>query len=443
MSTALGSSANVSPLSAWLLAIRPKTLPAAVAPVLVGCAVAWHEGGFGRRFPQLPRSPWPCCCRSGRIWPTTWPIFYCGADTAERLGPVRVTQTGLGSASARSWWGPHWCSPSAVVPGLYLVSRGGPVLAGIGLLAILAAVGAYTAGPSRSAISGWASSSSSSSSVRWPWRARHTCRPGTCVGRWRRSRRSQWVVSWPAILVVNNLRDIETDRAAGKRTLAVRIGMSATRWEYAGLLGRGVRDADPARALRLGGAVGCCWRGPRHRWRWRGAAPRADHLGPGAQPGSWRAQRGSASGSPLPLALASSCERIARHSPPGAIAPREGRGAGHVRAHRAPLRPAEPADDRRSRRRLATAGRAGGVARTGPDDGRSGARRRHRHRRSRAGAGRGRGWRRRHRRRFLAPRCSRRLRRKGGVGIGEERDDRGGSRPTPWPSPFPMAPSTS
>ena len=90
MSATIGTPTSTpSTLSAWLLAIRPKTLPAAVAPVLVGCAVAWHEGGF-TALPALAAFAVALLLQIGANLANDVADFHRGADTAGRLGPVRV-----------------------------------------------------------------------------------------------------------------------------------------------------------------------------------------------------------------------------------------------------------------------------------------------------------------------------------------------------------------
>ena len=94
MSPALGSPAHVSPLSAWLLAARPKTLPAAVSPVLVGCAVAWSQDGFDL-IAALAAFAVAFLLQIGANLANDVADFRRGADTPDRLGPRRVTQSGL------------------------------------------------------------------------------------------------------------------------------------------------------------------------------------------------------------------------------------------------------------------------------------------------------------------------------------------------------------
>jgi 1,4-dihydroxy-2-naphthoate octaprenyltransferase len=123
---------------------------------------------------------------------------------------------------------------AAAVPGLYLVWRGGPVLAGLGLLAIAAAV-TYTAGPKPFGYLGLGElfvffffgpvAVAGTTFVMTHHITQLALLASISMG---------CLVT--AILVVNNLRDIDTDRVAGKRTLAVRIGRKATRWQYSALL---------------------------------------------------------------------------------------------------------------------------------------------------------------------------------------------------------------
>src|SRR5215207_3955976 len=143
MSSALSSSAKIAPLSVWLLAARPKTLPAAISPVLVGCAVAWAERGFDL-VSALAALAVALLLQIGANLANDVADFRRGADSVDRLGPVRVTQSGL-IAPRNVTVATAVVLTLAAVPGLFLVWQGGPVLAALGLLAILAAV-TYTAG---------------------------------------------------------------------------------------------------------------------------------------------------------------------------------------------------------------------------------------------------------------------------------------------------------
>jgi 1,4-dihydroxy-2-naphthoate octaprenyltransferase len=232
MSTALGSPANVTPLAAWLLAIRPKTLPAAISPVLVGCAVAWAEGGFDL-VAALAAFAVALLLQIGANLANDVADFRRGADTHDRLGPQRVTQGGLISPR-QVVMATAGVLIAAAVPGLYLVWRGGSILAVLGLLAIAAAV-TYTAGPKPF---GYLGLGEFFVFVFFG----PVAVAGTVFVMIHQITGQALFASIPmgslvtAILVVNNLRDIDTDRVAGKRTLAVRIGKEATRWEYAALI---------------------------------------------------------------------------------------------------------------------------------------------------------------------------------------------------------------
>jgi 1,4-dihydroxy-2-naphthoate octaprenyltransferase len=223
---------SLPPLSAWLLAARPKTLPAAIAPVLVGCAVAWREGGFVP-LAAMAALAVALLLQIAANLANDVADFRRGADTAERLGPVRAAQSGLISAQQLTA-ATALVLGATVIPGLYLVWRGGPVFAALGLLAMLAAV-AYTAGPKPFGYLGLGE-------VFVFLFFGPVAVVGTAYVMTRETSSLALAASIPmgclitAILVVNNLRDIDTDRAAGKRTLAVRLGIGGTRWEYAGLL---------------------------------------------------------------------------------------------------------------------------------------------------------------------------------------------------------------
>ena len=232
MSTALSSSAKVTPLSAWLLAGRPKTLPAAISPVLVGCAVAWAENGFDL-VSALAAFAVALLLQIGANLANDVADFRRGADTEDRLGPLRVTQGGL-IPPRQVAIATVAVLTAAAVPGLFLVWRGGPVLAMLGLLAIAAAV-TYTAGPKPFGYLGLGELAvfvffgpvavAGTAYVMTHEVTRLALLSSAAMG---------CLVT--AILVVNNLRDIDTDRLAGKHTLAVRIGREATRWEYSILI---------------------------------------------------------------------------------------------------------------------------------------------------------------------------------------------------------------
>lgn len=219
-------------INAWFLAARPKTLPAAVSPVVVGSAVALAESRFDLLV-GIAAIAVALLLQIGANFANDVADFRSGADTEHRLGPTRVTQSGLLSprqvevATAVTL-------ALAAVPGLYLVWRGGWVFAAAGLLAIGAAV-AYTAGPAY----GYVGLGDIAVFLFFG----PVAVAGTAYLMTHQLTTLAVLSSIPmgclitAILVVNNLRDIDTDRAAGKMTLAVRLGRGGARAEYALLLG--------------------------------------------------------------------------------------------------------------------------------------------------------------------------------------------------------------
>lgn len=223
---------SLSPWRIWLMAFRLPTLPAAVVPVIVGTAVAVADGHF-RFWVLVAALVATLLIQIGTNLANDYFDFKQGADTEERLGPTRVTQAGLLSPRA-VLMGMVVTFALSVLAGLYLMYVGGwPILA-VGLVSIAAGI-AYTGGP-------------------WPL-AYHglgdvfvfvffgvVAVTGTYYVHADTLSAVSLIASVPvgllatAILVVNNLRDIDTDRAAGKRTLAVRLGPRLTRIQYAACL---------------------------------------------------------------------------------------------------------------------------------------------------------------------------------------------------------------
>lgn len=238
--------APVSARTAWWLAIRPATLTASAAPVLVGTAVAWNEGRFAAG-PALAALLGASLLQVGANFANDVFDFERSADNADRLGPPRATHQGWVSPAQmkRAMWASF---AGAAVVGLYLTSVAGwPVLA-LGLLSIAAAY-LYTGGPRPYGYAGYGDLAvflffGPAAVVGTSYVQSLTLSP------------LAWLASIPvgalatAILVVNNLRDIETDARAGKHTLAVRLGESVTRRYYLLLLV--VAYAVPL-ALWLGG----------------------------------------------------------------------------------------------------------------------------------------------------------------------------------------------
>jgi 1,4-dihydroxy-2-naphthoate octaprenyltransferase len=215
-------------LQVWWLAIRPRTLPAAAAPVLVGSALAFRDGAF-QPLAALAALCGALLLQIGANLANDVFDYKKGADTAERLGPPRVTALGLLSPR-QVLAGMTLVFALAALIGLYLVYVGGWVILLIGALSIASAI-AYTGGPFPLGYKGLGELF-----VLVFFGLAAVC--GTYYVQAHTVTPAAWISAVPigalamAILVVNNLRDIDTDRAAGKKTLAVRFGSRAAKWEY-------------------------------------------------------------------------------------------------------------------------------------------------------------------------------------------------------------------
>jgi len=226
------SGAKMSAFAAWKLAIRLKTLPAATAPVIVGTGAAIYRGHFAP-LPALAALAGALLLQIGANLANDLFDFQRGADTAERLGPLRVTQAGLLTPrQVRN--GTVFVFALAMIVGVFLVAVGGWAIVCIGLGSIVVAL-AYTGGPFPLAYYGlgelFALLFFGLAAV-----------GGTYFVQAGRMDAVAWLAAVPIgvlaamILMVNNLRDIETDRAAGKHTLATRLGRRGSQIEYGILL---------------------------------------------------------------------------------------------------------------------------------------------------------------------------------------------------------------
>lgn len=212
----------------WIMAIRPKTLPAAAAPVIVGAAAALSDG-FYSWLPALAALTGALLLQIGANLANDVFDYHKGADRADRLGPVRVTQAGL-LTTTQVLTGMWVVFGLAALIGVYLtLIAGWPVLL-IGITAILAAI-AYTGGPFPLGYYGLGDL----------FVFIFFGPIAVCGTYYVMAGEVSPVAVWAAvpmglltvaILVVNNLRDIDTDLLAGKRTLAVRFGVRAARTEY-------------------------------------------------------------------------------------------------------------------------------------------------------------------------------------------------------------------
>jgi 1,4-dihydroxy-2-naphthoate octaprenyltransferase len=214
-------------MNPWILASRPKTLSAAVVPVLIGTALAaprinWILFGYallGALFIQV-----------GTNFVNDALDYEKGADTTERLGPLRVTQAGLLSANA-VLRAAIVCFALAVLCGVPLILRGGWPIAIIGVTSIVAAY-AYTGGPYPLAYNGLGElfvmvffgfvAVGGSYYVQTLTIDAAVLVAGFAAG-------SLACV----LLVINNLRDVIADEASNKKTMAVRLGEDFARLEVA------------------------------------------------------------------------------------------------------------------------------------------------------------------------------------------------------------------
>ncbi len=222
------STNELSGFAIWMLAIRPKTLPAAAGPVVVGTALAIGEQVFAL-WPALAALLVALLLQTGSNLANDVFDFKKGVDTKERTGPLRVTQAGLLTPKQvlKGMW---MVFALAGVLGLYLTWVGGWVLLVIGVAAIASAI-AYTGGPFPIGYHGLGEVF-----VFIFFGPVAVC--GTYYVQAGHISTAAWWASLPvgflitAILVVNNFRDLHTDKKTGKKTMAVRLGATGTRWEY-------------------------------------------------------------------------------------------------------------------------------------------------------------------------------------------------------------------
>jgi 1,4-dihydroxy-2-naphthoate octaprenyltransferase len=226
------TTANASGMRIWLMAARPRTLPAAIAPVLVGTSLA----GFAHVFHPLrfiAALIGAIFIQVGTNLSNDYSDARRGADSEDRLGPVRVTAGGL-VPPRQVLLATYASFAIAVLAGIYLIVVAGWQLLLVGAASILAGV-LYTGGPRPYGYEGLgelfvflffgivAVAGSFFVQVKHlHWEAFALAVPVGLLA--------------AAILVVNNFRDIDTDRRAGKRTLAVRLGRERTRGLYAAMV---------------------------------------------------------------------------------------------------------------------------------------------------------------------------------------------------------------
>ncbi len=223
-----GDGHTPGPVGAWLLAIRPRTLPAAVAPVVIGTGVA-SAHGVAQIAPAAAALAGALLIQIATNLANDYFDFVKGGDDEDRVGPVRVVQAGILSPEAVIR-GTAVTLALATLVGAYLVWVGGVPILVIGLLALVCAV-AYTGGPFPLAYHGlgdlFVFVFFGPVAVGGTYWVQARALPpdlllaGVGIG-----------ALITAVLVVNNLRDRETDARAGKRTMAVILGETGSRIEF-------------------------------------------------------------------------------------------------------------------------------------------------------------------------------------------------------------------
>lgn len=252
----------VSRTRAWILATRPRTLTAGAAPVVAGTGFAAADGVFAQ-LPALAALVGALLIQVATNLANDYYDFVKGGDTGERVGPVRVTQAGILPPGA-VFRGMVLTLVLAFLTGVYLVWVGGWPVAAIGLVSMLMGV-CYTGGPYPLSYNGLGDvfvfvffglvATATTYYVQAGFWSPDAILAGAGLG-----------AMSTAMLVVNNLRDRETDGAAGKRTLAVRFGDRFTVAQYFTCLAGAVAvpaagvafmEWSPLTLLALGGLLPC------------------------------------------------------------------------------------------------------------------------------------------------------------------------------------------
>jgi 1,4-dihydroxy-2-naphthoate octaprenyltransferase len=212
----------------WIAAARPKTLPAAVAPVLMGAAMAYDDACL--HVPTLAMTFLAAVLiQIGTNLANDYYDFVKGADKADRVGPVRATQAGL-VTPAQMKAAFLLTFAAAALAGLYLVARGGLPILIIGAASLVCAV-LYTAGPFPLAYVGLGEVFVLPFFGPVAVGGTYYLQAGQIKPDVLIAGLAPGLLS-VAILAVNNFRDIDTDRAAGKKTLAARFGYGFGVAEY-------------------------------------------------------------------------------------------------------------------------------------------------------------------------------------------------------------------
>lgn len=215
-------------MNPWILAARPKTLWASVAPVAMGTAMAYRDGHFDVLTLVLTLAG-ALLIQVGTNYCNDYADFAKGTDTGARLGPLRATQAGLVTPAAMKRATIIVFALAALVAGA-LVARGGWPVVAVGVASITSGV-LYTAGPRPLGYLGLGDVFTlvffGPVAVAGTYYLQALSLPPSAVV----AGLGPGLLS-VAILTINNLRDLEGDAKAGKRTLPVRFGATFARWEY-------------------------------------------------------------------------------------------------------------------------------------------------------------------------------------------------------------------
>jgi len=231
----------------WVLAARPATLPAGVAAVVVGSALAGADGVFAWGLFLVTMFA-AIAIQIGVNFANDLADAQKGADTETRIGPTRAVAAGL-LTPGQMKRGIVVMFGLAALAGLYLIWTAGWVILAIGVVSIIAALG-YTNGPVPYGYYGLGEvfvfvffGLVATVGTRYVY---DRTAPGDA---WWSAVAMGLLAA--AILVANNVRDIDTDRTAGKRTLAVILGRTAARWLYAAMVAGAYATVAGAVATRV------------------------------------------------------------------------------------------------------------------------------------------------------------------------------------------------
>ncbi len=216
-------------MKSWILAARPKTLPAAIVPVWLGTMLAWYDSGTVSIWLAVATIVSTICIQIATNLFNDALDAQKGADTERRLGPVRVTASGKLPVRAVLLGGVGFCGLAALF-GLPLIAARGPVILGIGVVSLLLAY-AYTGGPYPLAYRGMGELFVILFFGFVATLGSYFVQTGQMAAM------SGWMLALQvgllssALIAINNLRDAAEDATTGKRTLAVRWGTTFGRVE--------------------------------------------------------------------------------------------------------------------------------------------------------------------------------------------------------------------